>query len=74
MIYIVTKDLNKPGETFNMAANVKDFTKFKNNESIILQFTKFDIINRILGINDFNQGNYGILESPNGLFVKIVKF
>ena len=57
-----------------MAANVKDFTKFKNNESIILQFTKFDIINRILGINDFNQGNYGILESPNGLFVKIVKF
>lgn len=73
-IYIVTKDLNKPGETFNMAANVKDFTKFKNNESIILQFTKFDIINRILGINDFNQGNYGILESPNGLFVKIVDF
>ena len=65
-LYIITTDLSntKSNEILTTAVNIKaqkDIEKLINDKDAILEFTKFDLINRIFGINDLNDGNYGIL-------------
>jgi hypothetical protein len=78
-LYIVTKDLSndKSNEFFTIAGKIvdnKEIEKLINNKDIILEFTKFDLINRIFGIDDLNAGNYGILSKGDKKFVKIIDF
>ena len=78
-LYIITTDLSntKSNETFTTAVNIKaqkDIEKLINDKDVILEFTKFDLINRIFDINDLNDGNYGILYKGDKKFVKIIDF
>ena len=78
-LYIITTDLSntKSNEIFTTAANIKaqkDIEKLINDKDVILEFTKFDLINRIFDINDLNDGNYGILYKGDKKFVKIIDF
>ena len=78
-LYIVTKDLSntESNEIFTTAVNIGNKEKIEkliSDKDVILEFTKFDLINRILGINDLNSGNYGILNKENKNFVKIIDF
>lgn len=78
-LYIITTDLSntKSNEIFTTAVNIKaqkDIEKLINDKDVILEFTKFDLINRIFGINDLNDGNYGILYKGDKKFVKIIDF
>ena len=78
-LYIVTKDLSntESNEIFTTAINIRNKEKIEkliSDKDVILEFTKFDLINRILGINDLNPGNYGILTKENKNFVKIIDF
>ena len=45
-----------------------------SDKNLIIEFTKFDLINRIFVINDLNSGNYGILSKGDRNFVKIIDF
>lgn len=77
-LYIVTKDLNdiNSNKIFMTAVNInkKEIEKLINDKDVILEFTKFDLISRILGIYDLNEGNYGILYEGDKKFVKIIDF
>lgn len=78
-LYIVSKDLSntESNEIFTTAVNIGNKEKIEkliSDKDVILEFTKFDLINRILGINDLNSGNYGILTKENKNFVKIIDF
>ena len=78
-LYIVTKDLSndKSNEIFTIAAKLENDEKIEkliNDKDLILEFTKFDLINRILSIDDLNPGNYGILSKDNKNLVKIIDF
>ena len=78
-LYIVTKDLSndKSNEIFTISANLENDEKIEkliNDKDLILEFTKFDLINRILSIDDLNPGNYGILSKDNKNLVKIIDF
>ena len=78
-LYIVTKDLSdvKSNEIFITATNIVNKEKIEKliaDKDVILEFTKFDLINRILGSNDLNPGNYGILSKENKNLVKIIDF
>ena len=72
-IYIVTKDL---GDKFNIAGKIseKECIDLKKDSELVSQITKFDLINRILGLSDLNQGNYGILDNGNQKLIKIIDF
>ena len=72
-IYIVTKDL---GDKFNIAGKISEneCLNLKNDGELVSQITKFDLINRILGLSDLNQGNYGILDNGNQKLIKIIDF
>ena len=74
-LYIVAKDLNntKANEIFTIAANIykkEEIEELIKDKDIILEFTKFDLINRIFGIEDLHPGNYGILSKGD----KIIDF
>lgn len=76
-IYIVTKDLGKgDGIEFEIAGKIPGemSAEFKNDKQMILQFTIFDLISRVLGINDLNPGNYGVQYNGNNKLVKILDF
>lgn len=78
-LYIVTKDLSNPksNEIFITAINIGNkemIEKLIVDKDVILEFTKFDLINRILGISDLNPGNYGILSKGDKNFIKIIDF
>ena len=78
-LYIVTKDLSNTisNEIFTTAINIMSKEKIDqliSDKDVILEFTKFDLINRILGLDDLNPGNYGILSKENKNFVKIIDF
>ena len=78
-LYIVTKDLNNTNlnEIFITAVNIVNKEKIEkliSDKNVIIEFTKFDLINRILGINDLNSSNYGILSKGDKKFVKIIDF
>ena len=73
-LYIVTRDLNNTNlnEIFITAVNIVNKEKIEkliSDKNVIIEFTKFDLINRILGINDLNSGNYGILSKGDKKFV-----
>lgn len=72
-IYIVTKDL---GDKFNISSNISNdkCVELKDDQEMIYQLTKFDLINRILGLSDLNQGNYGVLDNGIQRSIKIVDF
>lgn len=48
--------------------------ELKDDQEMIYQLTKFDLINRILGLSDLNQGNYGVLDNGIQRSIKIVDF
>jgi len=78
-LYIVTRDLNNTNlnEIFITAVNIVNKEKIEkliSDKNVIIEFTKFDLINRILGINDLNSSNYGILSKGDKKFVKIIDF
>ena len=55
-LYIITTDLSntKSNETFTTAVNIKaqkDIEKLINDKDVILEFTKFELINRIFELS-----------------------
>lgn len=72
-IYIVTKDL---GDKFNIAGNISsgECLKLKDDKEMICKLTNFDLFNRILGIDDLNPGNYGVLDNGTQKLIKVIDF
>ncbi|MDR0615139.1 MAG: hypothetical protein LBF82_04200, partial [Lactobacillales bacterium] len=80
-LYIVTKDLTNSdaGQNFTIAGKLGSEVRnsIKVRPEVVLQFTMFDLLNRIFALGDLNEGNYGILSEPDAdgrLFVKVLDF
>lgn len=71
-MFIITNDLEEGSNGFKMAINCKkDDLSPAQEEDLKVNATMFDLINRILMLNDLNEGNYG-LSADNS--IKIVDF
>ena len=72
-MFIVTNDLEEESNGFTMAINCKHLDSLDpaQKEDLKVKVTAFDLSNRILMLNDLNEGNYG-LSADNS--IKVVDF